>query len=248
MDDLLSRAREISEFLGLPVQAAIQRLQLGFLHNHAEVAVDFRRVSPKTDEELLNYYLNTEAYIWELSTYHLDAGFNYKGFSDGVCEKLVAENKPDVLVLGDGIGDLTMALKDAGLNPTYHDLRGSKTAEYAHFRHFLKYGEDYPCSLWTDGWNAEFGTQRWDCVCAMDFMEHLPEPEVAKWSAAVVQSLRPGGYFAAQNAFNCGSGEQGSIPMHLASNDHYEHDWLPLMTDLGMTQVADIWWQKVQHV
>jgi hypothetical protein len=137
-----------------------------------------------------------------------------------------------------------MTLKRDGLNAVYHDLKGSKTADFAQFRHKLNMGVDEaPGTLWTDGWTPDFGVEQWDAVCAMDFMEHLPEPEVVRWSTAVRDSLRPGGFFVAQNAFNTGSGDQGSIPCHVAASDHYEHDWAPLMTSLGFVQTGDVWWQ-----
>ena len=243
--DLLTRAGEIAEFLDVPLSAAVERLERGFHANHALVAEDFRLMSPRNDDELLEWYMITEAYIWELSAYHLDEGFNYIGMCRGIAEKLAVEQKWDVLVLGDGIGDLTMTLHDSGLKPFYHDLHGSKTAEFARYRHYERYtkqGIQAPDALYTDRWHCGIGEEQWDAVVALDFMEHLPNVE--EWARACARGIRPGGYLAAQNAFNIGSGDQGSIPMHLTSNDRYEHDWKPLMESLGFTQCGDIWWKK----
>lgn len=247
--DLLTRAGEIADFLGIDLSAAVARLELGFHANHAMVAEDFRLTSPRKDDDLLEWYMITESYIWELSAYHLDEGFNYIGCCRGIAEKLAVEEKWDVLVLGDGIGDLTTVLFDAGLRAVYHDLEGSKTAEYARFRHYQHYDSVYasksPGVFWTDKWSCDLGVEQWDAVVALDFMEHLPEPEVAKWSTAVAKSLRPGGYFAAQNAFACGDNENGgSIPMHISESNHYERDWWPLLHSLGFKQTGDIWAHK----
>lgn len=248
--DLLQRVIEMGLFFGMEPSEVTAKLSQGFHPLHAEVAKSFRNYSPNTqgpqgDIELLDWYKTTEAYIWELSAYHLDAGFNYSGMCEGILNKLTAEGKKDILILGDGIGDLSMTLKKAGLNAVYHDLEGSRTAQFAQFRHKLNLGDDAPATLWTDGWTPDFGIEEWDAIIALDFMEHLPEPEVSKWSAAVAKGLRLGAYFAAQNAFAIGDSEHGdSIPMHVSASNHYEHDWAPLMSSLGFTQTGDIWWRK----
>lgn len=241
--ELQARAEEISSFLGTPLPDAIERLGKGFHHNHAEVAVDFKRANPQNDDELLAWYMTTEAYIWELSAYHLDPGFNYAGMTAGIVEKISHSGALSALVLGDGIGDTSAALRRAGISTRYHDLKGSRTANFAEFRHVREFGSFE--ALWTKGWDPYFGKGRWDAIVALDFMEHLPEPQVEKWAREVWWALNQGGLFAAQNAFAIGDSEHGdSIPMHVSASNHYEHDWKPLMESLGFAQVGDIWWLK----
>lgn len=240
--DVDYRAREIALFFHqVPGQVA-QRLAEGFQANHHRVAEDFRSAAPGDDDALLAWYTDTDAYVWELSAYHLDAGFNYKGMCAGVAERLTAWGKPDALILGDGIGDLTMTLKASGLRPVYHDLRGSVTANFAQFRFNLAFPGDTP-TLWTDRWHAEFGTECWDAIVALDFFEHLTEVE--GWVRAAYRSLRHGGFFMAQNAFACGDIEHGgSIPMHLVRNNRYEKDWTPLLEEIGFIHDVTEWWVK----
>jgi SAM-dependent methyltransferase len=244
MINLEQRAKEIADFLKVPYEDAKWRLEQGFHYNHAKVADDFKANRPASEAQLLEWYRTTHAYIWELSAYHLEPGFNYMGMCEGAAAHLKAENKPSVLVLGDGVGDLSATLSSEGLCPTYHDLSGSKTAA------FTMYHLDVPYIL-TSGWiPMEFNMNNeqnlslcFDAVIAWDFFEHLTEVEI--WTQTVYRILKPGGIFQAQNAFAIGDAEHGdSIPMHLSRNNRFEHDWLPLLESIGFTNLGNGWHQK----
>lgn len=235
---LNERAREIALFLKLTEDEALVKLSKGFGPLHNEVSEDFRKANPSGDDALLDWYRRTEAYIWELSAYHCDQGWNYDGMCRGIVERLKNEGHQKILCLGDGIGDLTLALRRAGMNAVYHDLAGSRTAEFAHFR-FYMHGFEGPSEM-TDGWNPQF-SEGYDAVLSLDFLEHVTD--VPAWTAAVRRSLRPGGLFCAQNAFAIGSGTDGSIPMHLACNDKYEQEWDPHLASLGFRQTASNWYE-----
>lgn len=237
---LADRAKEINTFLGC--DNAEERLRRGFHANHALVAEDFRAFAPANDDELLQWYRGTDAYIWELSVYHLEeTGFNYSGMCDGIAARFV--QKEFVLALGDGVGDLTIALHDVGANAYYHDLETSRTAEFARFRHSARYGQNGPAALWTAGWKPDVGDDCWDGIIALDFMEHLVNVE--DWVRAAHTGLVTGGRLMAQNAFAIGDLEhEGSIPMHLVRNNHYEHDWATLLQDVGFDHEVAEWWIK----
>jgi dTDP-4-dehydrorhamnose reductase len=242
--DIDARSGEISIFLDLPQDQVRDRLAKGFHHNHALVAQDFRaqNTDPEDDGSLLDWYTGTDAYIWELSAYHLEEGFNYRGMCQGVCEYLKREGKRDVLVLGDGIGDLTLDLAEVGLNPIYHDLTGSLTAEFAQFRFELHHPEIFVHT--TGDFVPRFDKDQNDAVVALDFFEHLPNVE--DWVRAVYRNLRPGGLFLAQNAFAIGDVEEGggSIPCHLSKNNKYVDLWDPLLQEVGFRRLDSGWWQK----
>jgi hypothetical protein len=236
-----SRAKEIAEFLGMPEADALEKLSRGFLPLHAEVTEDFRRVNPQTEDELLHWYRTTEAYIWELSAYHEDEGFNYQGMVNGIVSALKSRGCTSVLCLGDGIGDVTLAASRAGLDARYHDLYGSRTAEFAAFR-FWRHVALNPNFCATEDFCANCHWPKCDSVVSLDFLEHLPNVE--EWVRATYGALNPGGYFVAQNAFACGSGPEGGMPMHLACNDHWEKDWDPLLASLGFVQLSPQWYRK----
>lgn len=90
------------------------------------------------------------------------------------------------------------------------------------------------------GWTPDLGTEEWDAIVSLDFLEHVTD--VSAWVAAIKAALKPGGFFCAQNAFAIGSGEQGSMPMHLARNDKYETEWDPTLFGLGFSQIGSNWY------
>jgi dTDP-4-dehydrorhamnose reductase len=105
-----SKAEDIALFLGLSLQEADQRLSSGFGVLHGEVTEDFHAIPVSTDAELLDWYSHTESYIWELTAYHLDPGFNYEGICDGIVQRL-GHADGEILCVGDGVGQLTLRLR-----------------------------------------------------------------------------------------------------------------------------------------
>ena len=235
------RAVELALFFGMRLESAIEKLSMGFGPLHNAVSDDWRRRDPKTDAEILDFYRTTDAYIWELSAYHEDAGFNYAGMCGGIATRL--GNEPDckrVLCLGDGIGDLTLAFHRAGFDARYHDLAGSRTAEYAKFRFWRQTGGQMSVSPTADFFPTAF--DECDAVVSLDYLEHVPNVE--EWVRAIYAALRPGGLFCAQNAFACGSGPDGAMPMHMDCNDRFEKDWDPLLAAVGFEQLAPQWYRR----
>jgi dTDP-4-dehydrorhamnose reductase len=237
--ELLIRAREIALFFGMSENAVLQKLLRGFVRLHQEVTADFNQVNPDTDIELLEWYRWTDSYIWELTAYHLDEGFNYSGMCQGIVDRLRTDQAKRVLCLGDGIGTLTLALRQAGINAVYHDLKNSQTAAFAQFRFWMHTGEVGE-SILTDGWRPRFNCEKFETIICFDFLEHMTD--VPTWMRTIKDLLCPGGVALFQNAFGIGS--EGSIPMHLKRNDRYEKEWTPLMSMLGFQQEGTSnWWR-----
>lgn len=232
-------ASDIAMFLGKNRAECLDRLRTGFGPLHVEVTADFNRANPQNDAELLDWYRRTEAYIWELSAYHIDPGFNYSGMCNGIAERLKAAGARRVLCLGDGIGDLTLTLANAGSDAVYHDLAGSRTAEFAALHYWIRTGREMQ-ALMTADWNpAPITAQKFDAIVSLDFLEHVTD--VPRWTSAIKQALAPGGFFCAQNAFGIGS--EGSMPMHLKCNDRYEREWDPLLSEQGFRQESSNWYR-----
>lgn len=235
--ELESRQREIAVFTG----KYDDRLRRGFMALHDEVTANFKRFNPRNDDELLEWYRTTDAYVWELSAYHIDPGFNYAGMCRGVAERLASGKAKTALCLGDGIGDMTLALLRHGIDAVYHDLWGSRTMGYALARIFMHTG-NAPRVVGNRGWDPpEIVQDGFDAVVASDFLEHVTDVE--KWVKTIARVLKPNGLLFAQNAFNCGSGDDGPMPMHLARNDHFEKDWDPMLLGLGFEQLSSNWYQ-----
>jgi len=239
------RAIELSLFTGRSIAWVKEKLSLGFGPLHNAVTEDFRKAQASADQEaLLRWYRATDAYIWELTAYHLDPGFNYTGMVEGVARRLLGEfgEGGSVLTLGDGIGDATLAFYRARLDACYHDLAGSRTSEYARFRFWRQTGKHMKLSMGANWQPAALSSAHYHAIVAMDFMEHVPN--VPEWVAAIYNALLPGGLFFAQNAFACGSGDEGAMPMHLAVNDRFERDWDPLLADVGFEQISSNWYRR----
>lgn len=234
-----SRAREIHAFLNLSYDDVLSRLARGFHHNHKLVADDFD-ADVNDEQSLIDWYRRTDSYIYELSAYHLDDGFNYMGMCEGIAQHLKTSGKTVVLVLGDGIGDLSMILKEEGLTPVYHDLNGSKNAEFAAFR-FRSAGLDIDLLL-GDSFDPTL-PGGFDAVVALDFLEHVVN--VDEWVHAIHDCLNAGGIFLAQNAFGIGDEEHGnSIPMHLSINNKYVTEWGNLVRSVGFNDLGNGWLEK----
>ena len=240
-----TQANYISEFLKVSLDKAKQRLGLGFHANHHMVAEDFTNANTDVSDpdSLLSWYRNTDSYIWELSSYHLDDGFNYKGMCEGISLGLSNAGKKDILSIGDGIGTLSIRMAQEGLNTTYHDLEGGKTAGFAQHI-FGKNPELKINTLFTDNFIPKLGTKSFDAVVALDFLEHVVNVE--EWVMAIFKCLKKDGVFIAQNAFAIGDLEHGnSIPMHLSVNNKYETEWSPMMHRIGFVlHDNQQWWIK----
>lgn len=238
-------AENISNYLGAPLDQTYTRLMEGFHANHARVAQDFlnNNVDINNPDSLLNWYRNTDAYIWELSSYHLNVDFNYMGMCEGIAKGFAGTGRKNVLSLGDGIGTLCIRMAEEGLNVTYNDLKDGKTAGFAQYRFSLQPDLKIK-TLFTEDWNPVLGVKKFDAVVALDFFEHLIN--VDEWVMAVFKCLKPNGAFIAQNAFGIGDIEHGnSIPMHLPENNKYQTEWAPLLNSVGFIQDSQSgWWIK----
>lgn len=238
-------AQQISTFLNVDINSSKVRLASGFHENHRLVAEDFRQNNTDVNnpESLLNWYKTTDAYIWELSSYHLNSGFNYSGMCEGIAKGFMGTGRKKVLSIGDGIGTLSIRMAEEGLDTTYHDLQDSKTAGFAQYRFSLRPDLNIKTTF-TNQWNPEFGSNEFDGIVALDFFEHLINVE--DWVKAVFRALRSNGAFIAQNAFAIGDSEHGdSIPMHLSINNKYAAEWGNTLVNAGFRLHENgQWWIK----
>jgi hypothetical protein len=130
------------------------------------------------------------------------------------------------------------------LRAVYHDLSGSRTAEFAQFRLWRRFGAVGETDM-SEGWEPQFQPGRYAAVVCLDFLEHVTD--VPAWLRALHGALRPGGIALFQNAFGLGSGEHGGMPMHLERNDRYVTEYTALMSQLGWKQISTSnWWQKAE--
>jgi dTDP-4-dehydrorhamnose reductase len=239
-DNVLYRAKELAAFLKQPYPTVEAKLFQGFGPLHNAVTQDFHSKNPVTEAELTKWYRTTDAYLWELSAYHVDRGFNYQGMVGGIAEALKSKGVTGpVACLGDGTGDLSLTMASVGMKVAYHDLAYSRTANFAESRFFMR---DAPIHLCESNDFTPVIPVMCQAIVSLDFLEHVVNVE--DWLKAIHKNLQPGGFFVAQNAFGMGSGPDGAMPMHLAVNDKWVTEWDPFLTSLGFVQLASNWYQK----
>lgn len=160
----------------------------------------------------------------------------------GIVEGLKGTHRDSVLCMGDGIGTLSLECYNNNLKVTYHDLKDSKTCNFAISR--FKAQDAEVDTLFTDNWNPVLGEDKFDAVVALDFFEHLINVE--EWVEAVYKALKSNGAFIAQNAFAIGDAENGnSIPMHLSVNNKYAQEWSNVLLKAGFQAHSNgTWWIK----
>jgi 2-polyprenyl-3-methyl-5-hydroxy-6-metoxy-1,4-benzoquinol methylase len=116
--------------------------------------------------DVLDYYRNSEWYIYDLTYYQNDIlGDVFYGWFD----KLFAEPL-NGLDLGGGIGEYTIHAMKQGCEVDFIDVDG-KTLEYAKWR-FKKHGVS------PNIYNEDFKIDKdYDFIVAMDVLEHLENPD-----------------------------------------------------------------------
>jgi dTDP-4-dehydrorhamnose reductase/SAM-dependent methyltransferase len=259
LDTVSCRAREIAGFLGKPWWVCLNKLEPGFGPLHNAVSEDLRKASPTNESELGTWYRTTESYIWELTAYHLDKGFNYAGMGKGIAAAFKSKGVKTVLCLGDGVGDLSLFMVQAGMTPWYNDLFCSTTAAFAEARFLMRLGDDWGTQILLRETSTfdpimtpeeikgvmqleDHKVVAYDAVVSLDFLEHMPNVE--EWVKAIYANLKPGGYFFTKDTFDEGSGTDGAIPMHLAVNDHFKTDWEPFLVSFGFEHIITNWYRK----
>ena len=227
----------ISGFMKMSIAQVLTRLGRGFWNNHVDATNDFvdSGANPLDNDSLIEWYKATDAYIWELGAWHWgDRGKAITAEHQEVFDVCVG-TVHDVLVLADGIGTLSMQLRERGLNPTYNDLNGSRTANFAQYR----FNYEIPVLL-TDSFEPRLGDpEQFDAVIAHAFFEHIPN--IPDWLDAIHSVLRPGGLMFVKNDWITGTSADNrtvAIPMHLEANLAVGRDWYSLVPPHGFEHVS----------
>lgn len=160
--------KELVEYTKQPILLVKERAKYAM----GELAWLWNTAKPQTREAILNFYRSTDLYIFDLTKYQSQLVIDVNAMID----EIKARNIKKVLDLGGGIGEYTIrAIKEAGCDVTFLELKDGLTLKYAQWR-FTKHNvkpkivdEEYP-------WQNE----EWDLVFAMDVIEHMDEAESKK--------------------------------------------------------------------
>jgi len=124
-------------------------------------------LSWKKKKSIIEFYQNTDLYLFDLTKYQLILE-NNKTIENMIKQiKDLKLNK--ILEYGGGIGEFSLLCFEGGLDISYYDLNG-KTKDYALWR-FKKHN----CDINIETINCL--NKNWDVVNIMDVLEHLENPE-----------------------------------------------------------------------
>lgn len=144
------------------------------------------------------FYLSSRTYLFANAIHFHDA----PALVDDVAAALPPGGQ--ILDLGGGTANLTLALAARGFDVDYHELSALQK-EFARYR-VEKHGLDARVRI-LDSW-AELPAERYDGVCAVDVLEHLPD--LATVVGRIAAALVTGGVLIDASSFGAGLAN----PMH----------------------------------
>ena len=146
---------DLAEYLGLEKREVAERLKTA----SEDIAIDFLKVNPQTEEEREEWYRKTDGYIYDLTN------FTALRVQKGQIDEVAGLAKGRVLDWGCGIAEPAIRCARKGLDVTTIDLEGSRTFSYAKWR-FKKHGVDIQTRI--EG--------KYDTIICLDVLEHMEDP------------------------------------------------------------------------
>jgi SAM-dependent methyltransferase len=225
--------REISELTGLPEEAVRQRVwdeALSVGSNVSAAAADFGIVPHVYNERMEQFYIRTDAFIFETVVESCRSG--KREVLNNIYDRLRlllhgTGLPPSILMLGDGSGGDTLALwREFGdaLSVYYFDVPGSRTSEFA-LKRFSKY--EVPCEILTE--YQQIPRAHFDALISLEVLEHLPDPNAAicdMWGF-----LKTSGVALITESFN---GVQPRFPTHLYKTQRFAGETAHMFARAGM--------------
>lgn len=198
---LSNMATDIQSYLGWDMPKVLAALFRG----EQLMRDEWNKKSPKTSEEITNFYRETENYVFDLAWWHRDYG--RRKLTMAAIEACKRNNSNKILEFGCGTGQDGILFAEEGFDVTLADLP-SKTFDYAKWR--VKKGE-----LDLKFADSDQLTEKYDAILCFDVLEHLWEPQ--KMVEYLYQHLSNNGILLVTTHF----GHDETHPMHLERNDKY---------------------------
>lgn len=123
-------------------------------------------ISPKTEQEKLEFYKKNPYNIFKLANWHM------KFYQRRFRKKIIRESYGDVLDYGGGIGDLSIALAEKGLDVVYAEVPG-RTMEFAKFL-FKRRNKRIKVVEIVDDFQKNL--RMFDTIICIDVIEHVNNP------------------------------------------------------------------------
>ena len=165
---------------------------------------EWNAVNPKTVDEVTQFYINTDGYLYDLYSWtHDDKMW-------ALLDKMFT-GRERVLDYGCGIGDVAIYLAEKGCDVTAIELEKGKTLEFAMWRVYQrKLGDKINFSI-------DYAKDKFDAVLAIDVLEHIYFP--LRFVTQFGNLLKSkDSFFFATPSFGDGTDDK-LYPMHIKDND-----------------------------
>lgn len=186
--------KELARFLEITPEEAKKRVEE---YSLAEAAEKWNKASPKTPEDVDEFYREHEFYLYELVNWNC-----HNPHYQRAIEPLQCYHGKKILEIGAGIGTLCIHLVYAGNDVTYCDINPT-LQEFARQR-FEDRGLNIP--IVSDLHNL----RNFDIIVANDFFEHIHPEVLPKLLLEIANCLKDGGIVYHRSNFQ----QQGDFPMH----------------------------------
>lgn len=228
---------DLSTFSGLSPDACLSRLRS---YSPEELADEWRRANPQTPDEIVNFYRNTDLYVWELMQWH--ASESRRRYWD-VLREVIRRYPADggyrrVYDFGCGVGTDALFLVTHGYKVTLVDVDGP-TWRFAQHR-FARRGLKAKFVASSAALPTPDGP--YDIVVSFDVLEHVPDPLAV--ARRLVSELRDSGVFVHEATFH---DDEGVQPCHLAEGIKRFAGlrWHIHMAGLGLRQESGFVYRKI---
>ncbi|MEK6288246.1 MAG: class I SAM-dependent methyltransferase [Acidobacteriota bacterium] len=213
----------VAEFFHLTEREVWERIDHELQSPGSTVADAWRLAKPKSPDEVMRFYGETDSYVYDLVVDHCHA--RRRGAWSALMARIERLGSPrSVLLYGDGIGSDSIALARCGHRVTYFDVPGI-TSAFARFR----FERENPANL-IAVIEAEADIPAWtfDVAVCIEVLEHVPDPPAVM--RALHRALRPGGIALITESFESVGDE---FPSHLPENFRYAGRTHQLMEGIG---------------
>lgn len=221
---------EVASFLGISFEECKERI---IKYNPQELAENWRKVNPRTEKEIRNFYAMNSLYLFELTKGN--ASKERADFQGKVLGCLFEFYPPDlfrrVLDFGAGVGSDLLKFLERGYEASFSDLPGI-TAEFIKYRlkmrnftaKFIPIEDKLPNLM-----------DEYDIIICFDVLEHVWDP--IKTLNFLVDHLSTKGVIA---IINCPDDEDGDHPCHLPHTfPILGQFWLPYLDYVGLTGIRE---------
>src|SRR5262249_15781004 len=213
----------LAEFLSVPECEVRSRVDMELLAPGSLIAKAWQRADPRTPNEIIKFYQETDSYLYGLASDHCHSG---RASVWGAVVRRIERRGlgQHILVYGDGIGTDSIALARRNHRVTYFDLPG-KTSDFARFR-FAKEGLGSRIAIAVNP--TEIPAERFESVLSIEVLEHLADPPAAMQTFHGF--LKSGGIALITESFESVGPD---FPSHLPENFQYAGKTHLLMERIG---------------